>query len=271
MSHKFFVILVLILVGCGANSSPTLTPFAVPSPSPVSVSAPTRAAPTASPASTLTNDDLLRIFPLKEGARWVYRQDAYETIPNDALPQRADRTITATVLITDTVVETQTHAQYYAARVVRETTIVTTSLPLEALGEDGKAYFASTEPDVKWYVFDSDRIHIATEPLLWEAIDQSFLAYRLPLKTGACWYPNLGQDCDPNEPLAPESRGVQRAPRQRLPAGDFDICFAIYDFYNSGPLIHRVCEGVGIVGEDYDHSGTPFGSHSQLIAFTAGQ
>ena len=71
--------------------------------------------------------------------------------------------------------------------------------------------------------------------------------------------------------MEPEARTVQKVQAERVPAGVFQNCYAIYDIYTSGPLIQRLCQGVGIVREDYDHSGTPFGSHSQLVEYRAGK
>lgn len=276
MNQKIFVLLVILLLGCSTSPPPPPTPLATITPAIEPVRPTESLAPTDSPSSpNLTNDDLLQIFPLKQGAQWVYVQDAYETIPNDALPERTDRGITATVRITDTVTETQTRNEYYAARLVRETQIVTTSLPLESLGEYGQEYFGGGVSDTRWFIVDGNRVYSSLEPLNWDAAGEWQLAYQFPLAAAGCWHPDpsLPQECNANDP--PQwlygSRQVESLAPQRTPAGNFDECFSVHEIYNSGDTIQRFCPGIGIVGEDYDHSGTPFGYHSQLVEFTPGQ
>jgi hypothetical protein len=48
------------------------------------------------------------------------------------------------------------------------------------------------------------------------------------------------------------------------------MCIEIRERYNPGDTVEYFCEGVGVVGEHFDHAGTPFGSHSTLERFTPG-
>lgn len=273
MHYKFLMLIVLVLVGCGANPPPTSVPLPLRSPIPVSATT-TVARTNSPPVSPLTNDDLLRMFPLKQGAQWVYLENAYFTAPINET-STVGQPLFATLQITDTVVATELRDPYYAAKVVRETTILTATRPLDPEGEYAKSLFIVDEPDTKWLIFNGDRIYWSFEPLDWNVPEQFYLGYQFPLADGACWHPapDLPKECAAGDP--PQwrlgSRVVQPLESQHVPAGDFDECILVSEIYNSGPTMQRICRGVGIVGEDFDHSGTPFGSHSQLIKFTAGQ
>lgn len=272
MKPILFGLLLLLTVGCSSNIPPT--PSSTPPPTLTALP------PTVVQSSTLSPTlsaaiDVLREFPLKPGAKWVYLEQAYDTIPNDALPERKDRQITATLLVTDTVVETQMHDTYYAAKVVRARTIITTSLDLALLGTYAQDSFSNNYPDPVWYIFATDKVYWQPQELDWTNLQSSIVQYKFPLVAGMCWYPDPATkfDCSNGDPstIIPGYRIVEALENQHLPAGDFENCFKISEIYNSGPSIDRFCLGVGVVGQDYDHGGTPFGSHSQLIQFTPGQ
>ena len=256
------------IVGCGASVTPTST---VPPPVPTQ----TAVAPTARPLPTATasaNENALLIFPLKNGAQWVYEEIAYDTLPNDVLPQLTNRQITATLLVTDTVVETQTRGAVYAAQVVRERDIVSATVTLAELGDYGEIIFADNAPATKWYIFAGDEIFSQFDVLDWDAVETSALELKLPLRAEARWYPDAEQRQQfSTDEMIPGLRVLENAPRLQLPAGDFENCFVLHDFYNGGGVLTEFCPGIGIVGEHFDHAGTPFGSHKQLRQFTRGE
>lgn len=264
MLNKWMFALFVLMVGCSAPASPT--PFAPTQPIPTHTVAP-------APTATLTvAEHALQMFPLKRGAQWVYQEIAYDTIPNDVLPERTNRQITGTLWITDTVTDTQTRAGKYAAQVVRERTLISTTLDLARLGEYGDDYFANNAPATKWYIFADDKIYWQWDILDWDAVMSSTLELQLPLVEGAQWYPDAEQRAEFTvEQGIPGLRLVEAAPRVRVPAGEFADCFVLHDFYNTGGILTEFCPGVGIVSEGFDHAGTPFGTHSALLKFTAGQ
>lgn len=268
MSNKWSLVLLFLIGGCSTNVTPTLNPTAVSTPPPT-------AAPTAPPTETrqaAPAEDALQVFPLKRGAQWVYREIAYDTIPNDVLPQVVNRQITATLLITDTVMDTQMQTGKYAAQVVRERTLISTTIALGDLGEYGDVVFANNNPPVKWYIFTENKIYSQFENLDWDAVETSTLELQLPLTEGSRWYPLAEQRAQFSvEEAIPGLRVVEPAPRLRLPAGDFAGCFVLHDFYNTGGVQTDFCPGAGIVGEGFDHAGTPFGSHSVLEKFRPGE
>lgn len=272
MKSILFGLLLLLMVGCSGNVAPTAS--SAPPPTFTALPPPAVQSPTL-PLTASAASNILRGFPLKEGATWVYLEQAYDTIPNDALPERKDRQITATLLITDTVVETQKHDAYYAAKVVRARSIITTSLDLALLGAYAQDSFANNYPDPVWYIFATDKVYLQPQELDWTSLESSIVEYKFPLVAGMCWYPDptTNFDCSNGDPstIIPGYRIVEALENQHLAAGDFENCFKISEIYNSGPSIDRFCLGVGVVGQDYDHGGTPFGSHSQLIQFTPGQ
>ena len=261
MHIRFFIFCIMLLAGCGARIAPTPTAL-IPQPT---------ARP--SPTATLTAQaNAQQIFPLTRGAQWVYQEVAYDTIPNDVLPERLNRQITATLLVTDTVMETQTRAPYYAARVVRARAIVSTTVALAELGEYGEIIFADNAPATKWYIFAGDKIYSQSETLDWNSVETAPLELQLPLAQGARWYPDAQQRAQfSTDEMVPGLRAVERAPRLDLPFGALSDCFVLHDFFNGGGVLTEFCPGVGIVGEHFDHAGTPFGSHKQLRQFTRGE
>lgn len=266
MKSLMLVLLLLGVVGCSSNAVPTSTN----TPSPTSTATPPTPIPSFTAIATSPPaPDSLETFPLKQDAQWVYREQSY--VPGAT---EAGKQLTAALAITDTVVETQSHDASFAAKVVRDTTILAASIPLDQLTDDAKMLLLGDQPDTKWYVVIGDRIYWTYDPLDWTATDQFMLAYKFPLADGACWStePNSSETCQASDyPLSPVSRIVERLDAQHTAAGDFENCFKVSELYNSGPTIERFCPGVGIVGEDFDHSGTKFGYHSQLIQFTPGQ
>jgi hypothetical protein len=272
LQNKLLLSLLLWLVGCAAPviATPTAPPLAP-------TRAPTSQQVTPTPTVTATavlsvNDAALRVFPLKRGAQWIYTETAYDTLPNDLLPQRTNRQITATLQITDTVMDTQTYASYYAAQVVRERTIISTTMDLAQLGEYREMYFANNAPATKWYIFAGDQVYSQFENLDWTAAQTSTLEYQLPLTEGTRWYPDPEQRAQFSvDDALPGLRVVEAAPQVRVPGGEFANCFVLHDFYNTGAVLTDFCPGVGIVGEQFDHAGTPFGSHTELLKFTPGQ
>lgn len=268
MSNKWALMLLFLAAGCSANATPTLNPSAVStSPPTVAPTAPATATRQAAPA-----EDALQVFPLKRGAQWVYREIAYDTIPNDVLPQVVNRQITATLLITDTVMDTQMETGKYAALVVRERTLISTTIALGDLGEYGDVVFANSNPPVKWYIFTQNKIYSQFENLDWAAVETSTLELQLPLTQGSRWYPPAEQRAQFSvDQGIPGLRVVEPAPRLHMPAGDFADCYILHDLYNTGGVLTEFCPGVGIVGEGFDHAGTPFGSRTELEKFTPGE
>ncbi len=268
MFSKGLWVFLFLIVGCSANVSPTAT-VSPPVPTQTAFAPTARSLPTASASA---NENALQVFPLTRGAQWVYAEMAYDTLPNDVLPQQANRQITATLLVTDTVIETQTRGAAYAAQVVRERQIVSTTIALAELGDYGEIIFADNAPATKWYIFASDKIFSQQENLDWDAVMSSTLELQLPLTANARWYPDAEQRAQfSTDEMVPGLRVLENAPRLHLPAGDFENCFVLHDFYNGGGVLTEFCPGIGIVGEHFDHAGTPFGSHKQLRQFTRGE
>jgi hypothetical protein len=273
MFYKFTILLCALFVGCSAPQ-PDMSGITAAAPTSANIFTPPAPATTPQPQATaaFSPENALDVFPLKRGAQWVYREIAYDTIPNEVLPQRTNRQITATLLMTDTIVDTRTRNGNYAAQVARERTVISTTMDLAQLGDYGSDYFANNAPATKWYIFAGDKIYSQFQDLDWDVVMSSTLELQLPLTEGARWYPDAEQRAQfsVDEGL-PGLRAVEAAPRVRVPAGEFTDCFVLHDFYNTGGILTEFCPGVGILGEGFDHAGTPFGTHSALLKFTAGQ
>lgn len=271
--YKFTFLLLALFVGCSAPQAnpPGMSP-AAPTSAQLFTQQPNTPTPQPKETAAFSLEKALDVFPLKRGAQWVYRETAYDTIENELLPQLTNRQITATLRVTDTVTEIATRNTYFAAKVERARDLISTTLDLAQLGEHGSNYFANNAPATKWYIFANDKIYSQFETLNWDAVMSSTLELELPLADGARWYPAAEQRTQFSvEQGIPGLRVVEPAPRVRVPAGEFLNCFVLHDFYNTGGVLTDFCPGVGILGEGFDHAGTPFGTHSVLLRFTPGQ
>lgn len=270
MLNKLIFVLFFLIVGCSTPAAPTpLVVTATPKPTR------TISVPTALPKPTATlaaNESALQVFPLKNGAQWIYREVAYETIPNDVLPQLTNRQITATLLITDTVMETQTHAAYYAAKVVRERELVSATIDIAELGDYRDLLFANNMPSSKWYIFADDKIYSQIDNLDWNSLETSTLELQSPIAEGTRWYPEAQPRAQFTvDQMIPGLRAIEPAPLLQFPIGELRDCLVLHDFYNGGGVWTDFCPGIGIVGKQFDHVGTPFGSHSELLQFISGK
>lgn len=269
----FFLLVILYLfVGCGSRSALAPAPTFVPSPNSTATVA---ILATETPmVPQWSNAEMLRVLPMRRGARWVYRARQYDTLPNDLLPDLTMRQITATLLITDTVTETQTRGLYYAARVSRVRTILETSIALNLLGEVGETYFGNDVAFDRWFIFSNDKIYVQWERLEWDTFEQAPLQYIFPLELGARWYPDAEQRAQfaPDDPRdIPGYRMILPSDTKSPFAAPDSECYQIRERYNPGDTIEEFCTGVGVVAEHFDHAGTPFGFHSELVQFTQGE
>lgn len=212
---------------------------------------------------------LLKIFPLSPGTQWVYSEVTYT--------QTADpnQTISAETLIEDQVTEVQNAPPYYIAHIQRETSLVSADPGfLENNGTKTMPGFSEF-----WYVLHDGRVYLSTEQpdLANLQLDQLSEELDLPLTVGISWCPQKDQSGAPT-PAAGTALPCTFAGERKVLAeepystqtGNFETCYQMSDFFNSGSPIKVFCEGVGFVAEKYDHGGTRFGYSKELVKFTAG-
>jgi WD40 repeat protein/Leucine-rich repeat (LRR) protein len=202
-------------------------------------------------------------LPLSLGNTWVYSATYYDTYI-------AER-ITATYRITETVADIQTRAPYYAAQVVRDSTL--TGLSDNLAGVDWEEHYLAGPGGSTsfWYVISGTKLVYEQNELDWAKIEaaEATLAYIFPLSAGLQWYPDPEQRrAYPNFEVGPGTRTVVEGPVERqTPAGTYQPCFEIVTFYNGGSPRSWFCPGVGVIESQYHHAGTPFGHTSVLLGY----
>jgi len=242
------------------SKTPTLSPTRIPlppatsSPTALPVKAPTQGTPSLS--SPLSN------FPLNLGNSWVYSSthyDAYET-----------ERITATYTITETVVDTQIDNAYYIVQMLRDNTVVTSSVNLAELEQTDLYLDGTGGTETYWYIINGTDIYLQQNELNLETVESSWLEYTLPISENSAWYPDPYQRNTFSVESGPISGlRLARGPTQKsVPAGEFENCFEILTIYLSGGTTSWFCQGLGVVAGEYDHAGTPFGYRTVLITYS---
>ena len=204
------------------------------------------------------------LLPLQIGTTWVYSY-----MPYDPVPSAPSQTMTATYLLTETVVEVQIKRPQVIAKLQRERRLVWQPPEWEGVDKEGSYFF--------WYVISGTAIY---EP--WEAStfasfkpEEAILAYDLPLRVGKSWCPRLVDLKDPTRPRIYncEASGERRVIAEgvyEMPEGKYGPCYKIIEAYTSGGVMRWFCPGVGVVRASYDHGGTRFGFRKTLMSFTPG-
>ncbi|HEY89015.1 MAG TPA: hypothetical protein G4N98_04675 [Thermoflexia bacterium] len=198
-------------------------------------------------------------FPMAVGTTWVYSY-----IPYDPLPSDPTQIITATYLMTETVVETEVLPPYSAMKIRRDTSPVSstpltlTNLPVEEF----------------WYVISGTLVFEQGQLPELAAFDPDYsrLAYDLPLVVGKQWCPICLDLKNPDNPedVHCEANGMRTVIERtsyRTPLGEFEDCYEIIETYLSGGITRWFCNGVGVVAAKYDHAGTRFGFQQELIKY----
>jgi|GEM_PF-3134226 len=203
----------------------------------------------------------LKDYPLIPGVTWVYTYDEYQPAPQDAT-----HVISATSVLTETVISSRPSGDYYLAQVESSRLFVDMDDDWVKSGED---------ESIAWYVIDAGRIYESALPLDIHPPDMADLKllYDLQLFDGQSWcpyetegssaYPQAVQNCSGRST-------VQAIGRLDTPAGAFEDCYEIVERYNNGSVIKRFCNEVGLVSAHFDHAGSQFGYHKELQAFTPG-
>jgi hypothetical protein len=273
------VLAALVLSAGCAGTVPTVAPTTLPSvtpPTTAPASLPTVSTPTALPTvaptaanpaspteATIPTAESTSVpspetdYPLTLNNTWVYESTRYEGFN----PQQI---MTATQIITETVVEVKSDPSYFAARIDRETS---DEVPV-FVPQDMESLLRPAESSEYWLVVQDNRIyHQEGEPDLSKLADTDSLEFVLPLKPGAGW--NLYPPMLPNEPAQNGgiARQVSRTATVQVPAGRFDNCFLMKDNWVDSTVENWFCPGVGWVDLKSDHNGTPFGSRQVLLTY----
>ncbi len=193
-------------------------------------------------------------FPLNVGNSWVYRVTRYEG-PNES------NIMTATFTLTDTVVSVETKNGFYVANIqsehsaeslvsVRGSYPVTDSLQ----PAHSETYWLIAEGN---RIIRQDRLNLADLPAGGAIVE---LAFAMQLSSRwSMYYP----------PGAPVNRQVTTQGALTVPAGTFANCFYLQGQIGSMTFDDWFCPAVGFVMRTADHHGTPYGTTSELIHYTA--
>lgn len=231
---------------------PNMTPEFIPTPTP--------------PAIIYTTQDILREFPFRLGAAWVYSSTHYDTLEGGGL-------VTTTWRVTDTVGMIEARDSKYAAHVVRDTALLSATPDLSTLPHADEYFNDMRNPQARWLIVDENKIYEQLD-LDWKNIENARLVYIFPLSQDNRWYPEPEQRAlfSPYKAYPwPNGRIISWQGTYRVLAGAFQPCFEIHEVYTSGDTIEWFCNGIGIVAEQFDHGGTPFGFRSELVEFIAGK
>jgi len=213
-----------------------------------------------SPGSASVDALMLPEFRMTPGTTWVYTYIPYE--PLESNPRQI---VTATYVLTETVVETTVAAPYLFVRMRRDATLVS-AMPLKD----------RTAPTGEfWYVISGTLVFKefrAPDLTTFDPI-ASRLDYDFPLVDGKQWCPFLDdpENLDKPEVLYCEANGLRIAVATgafETPAGAFTDCYQISEAFLSGGVIRQFCNGIGVVSARYDHGGTRFGFEQMLVGFT---
>ncbi|MEJ5310189.1 MAG: hypothetical protein WHX52_10475 [Anaerolineae bacterium] len=203
---------------------------------------------------------MLPEFPLSPGTTWVYTY-----IPYEPLESNPKQIVTATYVLTETVVETVAEAPYLFVRMRRDASLASSTPLTDATLPAGEF----------WYVISGTLVFEEFQVPDAKTFDPvaSRLDYAFPLADGKQWCP---WQIDPKNPDKPEvvyceANGLRTAVAigaYETPAGSFTECYQISEAFLSGGVIRQFCNGVGVVAARYDHGGTRFGFEQTLVSYT---
>jgi hypothetical protein len=208
--------------------------------------------------------DPLPDLPLRLGNTWVYSSTYYDTYQGER--------ITATYFITETVVDAQLITPYFVSQIARETTVVTSSINLNDLRPGCDGYYLNGTGGIVtyWYIISGTHVYRQSGELDLSRVESSWLEYVFPLSNDARWYPDGEQRkrfLDISTGPSSGIRGARGPIVRRVPAGEFESCFDVWTVYLSGGTESWFCVGVGLVGNEYAHQGTPYGHRTMLVKY----
>ena len=206
-------------------------------------------------------------FPLYKGMTWTYSYEAYEPSPTDPA-----QVIQATYELVETITDTENVSGYWIAHVTREYQLLNVDP-----GWTGD--FEVSLPNEYWYVLNDDKVWESRSAIDSDMIqvDEFLLDYDFPLSLSAAWclLPLNSNNSDSGKNITNcefvGKRMVTNTGDFESPAGTFDDCYELTDFFNGGNFIHWFCPEVGIVFMKFDHMGTRFGFEQTLTSYSKGK
>jgi hypothetical protein len=203
-------------------------------------------------------------FPMEKGTTWVYSYVAYHQA---AAP---DQILEATYRLTESVVDVEWTLTYFIAHVKKDYELGEADIDWP----DGE--FTDDQLET-WYLRNESQIFESHLPVDTNNIQAEFflLAYDLPISLGKSWcWPQVDLKSPDDKQIANcefvGKRTVTNEGSFQTPAGRFEACYELTDYFNNGNIIHWFCEGVGVVFRKFDHAGTRFGFEQTLLSHSVG-
>lgn len=201
-------------------------------------------------------------FNLAKGMRWTYSYSEYQPAPADPT-----QVITAQYQLTETVTEIKSANGLFIAHISREEKPVQVPagwMPFSPQGEF-------------WYVIKGQQVFESNELVDFSKVntDTLILDFDFPLSVHQSWCPVRIDLKDPNHaPITNCDNGgkltVLQQSAYQVPAGKFENCFQIEQFFNDGNFFQWFCRNIGVVEVKFDHNGTRFGFSQELTGYNQG-
>ncbi|MBN1487298.1 MAG: hypothetical protein JW981_06610 [Anaerolineae bacterium] len=202
----------------------------------------------------VSTEYLLNEFPMPVGTTWVYSYTPYTQHPEDPT-----QILTATYLMTETVIAIEEVLPYSFVSVQRDISLVSS----KALT------FTDLPPDKFWYVISGTKVFeqsMAPETTAFN-LEYAHLAYEFPLEIGKQWCATQTDSENSGEFPCDVTIAVVEQIAYETPAGSFPDCYTVIEGYISGGVIYEFCNAIGPVTVRYDHSGTRFGFEKVLVDY----
>lgn len=204
------------------------------------------------------------VFPLEEGTTWVYSYEAYHQA---AAP---DHILKAAYKLTESIIDVERTSPYFVAHVKKDYELV--QADVDWTSEE----FTDNQLEI-WYLMNGSQMFESHIPVNTDdlQIDYFLLAYDFPVSIGKSWCLTQASSNDTSHKKIVDcefvgKRMVTNEGSYQTPAGRFDACYELTDYFNNGNIIHWFCEGVGVVFRKFDHAGTRFGFEQTLLSRSIG-
>lgn len=206
--------------------------------------------------STLISDNASTQTPWNLNTTWVYTATRYAGFNSADI-------MTATWIITETIVEQRAEGPYLAFRICRDESAET------VVSVDTDAFMPVKVADSSdyWLVMtDTHQYRLVGGLNLDDPGSVGELALVFPLEVDEKWYLNREMSqLYPDKAVDSMLRKVLQESPVTVPAGDFAGCFLLAETIGGSTFDGWYCPAVGWVERGSDHHGTPYGWREVLI------
>ncbi len=172
--------------------------------------------------------------------------------------------MTATLIITETVVDVKSISSYFVAEIHQDQSA---EMPVVVpKGMEGILRPATSSE--YWLVVNKNRLYRQENKLDLSKLNEALIELIFPLKLGARWY-QTDEKAQLNPTFADNwmLRKVTKVDTVVVPVGHFDNCFLLEEEWAGTTFATWFCPNVGFVDRRVDHHGTPEGYHQVLIKY----